>query len=192
MLIHLIRHTTPDIKPGICYGQADLDLASTFEQEKDSVLDLLLPQYEALYTSPLSRCHRLAKHIKANNMIISDDIMEYNFGDWELKTWDELREQDSQAWFDDYVNVPAPNGESFRGMQQRVVRFIENLVQQDHESVAVITHSGVQRLVWAWLLDIPLDKIFRLDIQYGDIFELNYDQHQQSGKIRRLPDSNLK
>jgi len=37
-----------------------------------------------------------------------------------------------------------------------------------------------------------LDKIFRLDIQYGDIFELNYDQHQQSGKIRRLPDSNLK
>ena len=34
MLIHLIRHTTPDIETGICYGQTDLDVSDSFEKEK--------------------------------------------------------------------------------------------------------------------------------------------------------------
>jgi len=33
MEIYLIRHTTPDVAKGICYGQTDLDVANTFEEE---------------------------------------------------------------------------------------------------------------------------------------------------------------
>ena len=43
MLIHLIRHTKPEIAAGICYGQTDLELASSFTQEADTVLSKLLP-----------------------------------------------------------------------------------------------------------------------------------------------------
>ena len=58
MRIHLIRHTTPDIKKGLCYGQTDLDVTDTFEQEKEHVLSKLLGEYDAVFTSPLQRCSK--------------------------------------------------------------------------------------------------------------------------------------
>ena len=33
MEIYLIRHTTPLIEKGICYGQTDLDITESFEEE---------------------------------------------------------------------------------------------------------------------------------------------------------------
>ena len=56
MLIHIIRHTTPDIAKGICYGQTDLALASSFYEERELLTSKLLDSYDAIYTSPLQRC----------------------------------------------------------------------------------------------------------------------------------------
>jgi len=39
--IYLIRHTTPKVEKGICYGQTDLNLADTFEQEKERILKII-------------------------------------------------------------------------------------------------------------------------------------------------------
>lgn len=33
MDIYLIRHTTPDVPPGTCYGQSDVDVAASFMDE---------------------------------------------------------------------------------------------------------------------------------------------------------------
>ena len=38
MEIYLIRHTTPKIEKGICYGQADLNVADSFEEEINVIL----------------------------------------------------------------------------------------------------------------------------------------------------------
>ena len=37
MQIYLVRHTTPDIVPGICYGRQDLGLAASFDAEAAAV-----------------------------------------------------------------------------------------------------------------------------------------------------------
>ena len=37
MEIYLIRHTTPNIEKGICYGQADLDITETFLEEVEAI-----------------------------------------------------------------------------------------------------------------------------------------------------------
>lgn len=37
MKIYLIRHTTPHIEKGICYGQTDLDVAETFNNEAEII-----------------------------------------------------------------------------------------------------------------------------------------------------------
>ena len=58
----LLRHTTPDVQPGICYGQLDLDVAATFDAEADKAF-AALPRIDRIVTSPLKRRHKLAEVI---------------------------------------------------------------------------------------------------------------------------------
>ena len=172
MRIHLIRHTTPDIKKGLCYGQTDLDVTDTFEQEKEHVLSKLLGEYDAVFTSPLQRCSKLAEHVKGNLRFNDERIMEYNFGDWELRPWDELQSEQARAWMDNFVDQPAPNGDSLITMQDRVMGFFQELIKEDYQTVAVVTHSGVQRILHAHVLETPLTHLFRLQLDFGAVLEV--------------------
>ena len=172
MLIHLIRHTTPDIESGICYGQSDLDVTDSFTQEVETVKSKTLKSYDALYTSPLQRCSKLAKHINAKQRFTDKRIMEYNFGDWELLPWNELTSEEAKVWMDNFVDQPAPNGDSIISMQTRVMAFFNELLEHDYESVAVVTHSGVQRLIHAHILSTPLKHLFRLQLDFAAVIEV--------------------
>jgi len=176
MLIHLIRHTTPAIEEGICYGQTDLDLADSSEQERNMVLSKLLDKYDAVYTSPLQRCSRLARHIKCNQPVIEEPrIMEYNFGDWELRPWAEFKSQAAQDWMNNIVEQPAPNGDSIISMQARVLDFWQDLLTKPYAEVAVVTHSGVQRLIHAHILESPTSHLFRLQLAFGAVIAIKHD-----------------
>ena len=186
MLIHLIRHTTPKIDSGICYGQTDLDLVDTFEQERDEQAKKLFDQYDALYSSPLKRCSLLADTISASERFIDPRIIEYNFGDWELKPWSELNDQKAKIWMDNFVEQAAPNGESILTMQARVTDFFDELFDTKSERVAIVTHSGVQRLIYAHVLQMPLTHIFRLQLDFGAVIEMKYDQLNNISTLKHL------
>ena len=57
MEIYLIRHTTPLVEQGICYGQTDLDIAHNFQEEVEDI-KVALQHFnpDKVYTSPLMRC----------------------------------------------------------------------------------------------------------------------------------------
>ena len=38
--IYLIRHTTPEVEKGVCYGQTDLNLKNTFPQEAKRIKEI--------------------------------------------------------------------------------------------------------------------------------------------------------
>ena len=57
MEIVLIRHTSVDVPPGVCYGQTDVPLKPSFEQEaavSKENLKVYLP-FDPVYTRPLTR-----------------------------------------------------------------------------------------------------------------------------------------
>ena len=175
MLIHLIRHTTPKIEPGICYGQSDLDVSHSFKDEVKTILTKTLKKYDVVYTSPLQRCAKLAENITGEQRFSEPRIMEYNFGDWELLPWSDFKSDDAQSWMNNFVDQPAPNGDSIKTMQSRVMSFFEELIKKDVESVAVVTHSGVQRLLHAHILCTPLEYLFRLQLDFGAVLEVKSD-----------------
>ncbi len=181
MLIHLIRHTTPDIETGICYGHTDLGLATTFEAECTHVLKKLRPRYDAVYTSPLQRCTRLSEKLNSDIHRRDERLMEYNFGDWELIPWKDFQSEEAKSWMENFVTQAAPNGDSVVMMQNRVKKFWTDLLHENHETVAVVTHSGVQRLIHAFVLETPLNKLFSLQLDFGAIIEVNSDK--KSGLI---------
>ena len=52
MEIYLVRHTTPAIKKGVCYGQTDVDLNSdTFESELREIKNKLPSNIDRFYCS---------------------------------------------------------------------------------------------------------------------------------------------
>jgi alpha-ribazole phosphatase len=53
----------------------------------------------------------------------------------------------ARRWVDGYPHVPAPAGESFPRFEARVVDEVNQLIDRDAETIAVVTHAGVMRVV---------------------------------------------
>ena len=108
MEIYLIRHTSVDVPKGLCYGQSDVPLRPTFEIEaavtKAKIESI---HFDMAYTSPLSRCTRLAQYCGFGDAIRDPRILELNFGDWEMQYFDKIKDPNLQCWYDDYLNVKA-------------------------------------------------------------------------------------
>lgn len=172
MEIYLIRHTVPAIKKGVCYGQSDLDISNTFENESTQILNSI--QFDSttkIYSSPLKRCVKLAQKF-SNNITIDDRLMEINFGDWELKKWDDIPRKESDSWMQDFVNVSTPNGEAYKDLSKRANQVFLEITKNETPKIIIVTHAGVIRSIVSKINDIPLSKSFDLKIEYGQIFKI--------------------
>lgn len=86
MEIYLIRHTTPAVEKGVCYGQSDLDVTDSFIAEAMAIKPHLPEHIEQVHSSPLQRCSKLAQYLfPMHAHTHHDDLMEINCGHWELK-----------------------------------------------------------------------------------------------------------
>lgn len=167
MEIYLIRHTTPDIAKGICYGQTDLDITDTFEQEVMSIKPYLPGNIRTIYSSPLQRCRKLAEALfPQNNVQLHNDLMELNCGSWEMQPWNEIPKAEIQPWMDDFVNVQVPDGESYVQMHERVVKRFEWIGRQS-ETAVIVAHGGVLRSILTHITNTPLKESF-------DVFTCHY------------------
>ena len=125
MEIYLIRHTTPDIEKGICYGQSDLDLKSNYAEAFEAVSNQIQTKKDfKVISSPLKRCSLLAKYFN-DDILFDNRLKELNFGDWELKPWNDIPEEEINPWMADFVNVAVTNGESYVQLASRVHAFFE-------------------------------------------------------------------
>lgn len=164
MKILAIRHTRVAVEPGICYGQTDVSVAGSFnvEMEKTAMeLRESLP-VDAVFSSPLIRCKILAEALFPSAEISFDKrLMELNFGDWELKTWDEIyKSAEGKKWMNNYRLLAALCGESYPEMQQRIEHFIDDLKRLDYSKVVVVTHAGVIRIMKSLIEKQPLETLF--------------------------------
>lgn len=172
MKIYLVRHTAVDVPKGMCYGQTDVPLKASFEEEAESVksiIDSLTP--ETVYSSPLSRCTILANFCGFDSPILDNRLMELNFGEWEGKEWNDV---DMSVWGMDWINPPAPNGESFMQMYERVATFYDELKTTNKQSVLIFTHGGVITCSRVYFNQTDMKGAFDQMPKYGEIVEFEY------------------
>ncbi len=172
----LIRHTTVDVPPGMIYGQTDVPLCASFEDEAKKILGQTNNYtFDLVYSSPLSRCMQLAHKISAE---VKPDhrLMELNFGSWEGKYWNDIYQTaEAKAWFADYVNTPTPNGESYAQMIQRCKAFLENIKTSTHQNICIVSHGGSMRAIKSIIENTPPREAFDIKIRYGEIIQLRSD-----------------
>lgn len=173
MEIYLIRHTTPDIAKGICYGQTDLNITETFEDETAAIIPYLPKNIQSVYSSPLQRCKKLAESLFPNHSIeLHTDLMELNCGSWEMLEWNAIPKPEIQAWMDDFIHVSVPGGESYLQMHERVIKRFEWINRQKRPAV-IIAHGGVLRSIVSHITNTPLKESFDVfSFQYGCVVKL--------------------
>lgn len=174
MSIYVIRHTTPLIEKGTCYGQADIDVTTGFEEEAGIIRQYLPASLQAVYSSPLQRCRKLAEHLFPVSPIrFEHDLKEINCGEWELQRWDDIPRAVIDPWMNDFVNVCIPGGESYVHVFERVTRCFEAVAATGTDA-AIVTHGGVIRSILAHITDTPLkDSFAAFSLHYGCVVKID-------------------
>ena len=172
-MIYLIRHTTPLIAKGICYGQLNIDVTDSFETEAIEIQKILPAGIEHVYSSPLIRCHKLASFLFPNHIIHPEPaLMELACGEWEGVHWDAIPPEVIDPWMKDFVNVAIPGGESYVQMHSRVTQCFTRIAEGPHP-VAIVTHGGVIRSILSHITNTPLvDSFGAFKISYGCVMQL--------------------
>ncbi len=185
MKLTLIRHTSLDVMPNICYGQSDVDVSINFDEELRVLREKLLhKEFDAIYSSPLLRCHKLAQALSTDETMnftkrdiqLDNRLKELHFGDWELSSWDDIPRDIFDTWANDYANMAPPNGETFSQLHARAKSFVKEV--SDHSQgkhILVVTHGGLIRALIAEVLQMPLKRLFRMSIDYASVTQLEFN-----------------
>lgn len=175
MKIYIIRHTSVDVPFGTCYGQTDVPLKSTFEEEAAAVKkELEGISFDKVYASPLTRCRKLVEYCGYSNVTFDDRLKEINLGDWEMKLFTEIDDPKLKEWYADYLHTRPTNGESFMDQLKRVSDFLDEIRKESYGTVAVFAHGGVQICGEMYTGDIKEGEEFEVH-PYGSIVVLNLD-----------------
>lgn len=175
-VIHLIRHGAIDeTLSGKYIGTTDPPLS---DKGRAALRRLdhacTYPGAKALFSSPLKRCTQTAQLLYPDlKPLVIANLSECNFGEWEGKTAEELKQDDDfQKWLAGDNSVKPPRGESNADFVRRICLMFESIVEGlmktgTTESV-IITHGGVIMTLLA-VYGLPQAKPFEwtMDNGYG-------------------------
>lgn len=131
-------------------GHTDVPLSEDgIKQIKQMKEDYDYPYVEAVFTSPLKRCKKTAELVFPDKQaIVINDLIEYNFGEYEGRTAEELKENELFArWLSGEPGVEPPFGESNEAFANRVancfIKIVDGLLKTGTTKAAIFTHGGV-------------------------------------------------
>jgi len=149
--IALLRH-------GLCEGEAegryightDAPLSEEgLSQLTQMRAEFVYPQADALFVSPLKRCHETAALLYPGIKAIAlDGLKEYFFGEYENKTPAELEKHPIfHRWIGGEEGLVPPFGEALPDFQRRIggtfAKLCDGLLKTNTARAVVITHGGV-------------------------------------------------
>lgn len=149
--IHFIRHgITQGNLDGKYIGATDLPLCGEgIEQIERLAENYEYPRVQKVYTSPLRRAVETAELLYPDNLIETvGRLREYNFGEFENRSMDQLRQDPAfTAWMDGGMTGAPEGGESREEFEARLVegfnQVVLDMMKNDITSAALIGHGGV-------------------------------------------------
>ncbi len=102
----------------------------------------------AIYSSHLKRAAQTAAYVaEALNLPYHtmEALQELNFGKWEGNSWPEVKErypEEYGVWYTNRRYTPAPEGESYQQMLERVIPALQEIVRREKGNALVVIHSA--------------------------------------------------
>ena len=148
------------------------------------------PKVDAVFSSPLKRCKDSASIMfQNNNIIVIDDFIEYNFGEFEGLTADELKDNDDfKNWLKGDIHARAPFGESNAEFVHRICaafeKVIDGCIKTGTQKIAIVGHAGVLMTILSCygLPEAPMAH-WQMDAGYGFKLRITPSLWMQARKI---------
>ncbi|KAA2211942.1 histidine phosphatase family protein [Teichococcus oryzae] len=171
MTLFLLRHAAHDrVADTLCGRMPGVALGGAGLAQADALAARLHGEgIEALYTSPVQRCHETAAPIgRALGLdpLVDDALTEIDFGDWTGRRFTELLDDPQwRHWNSARDDAAPPCGESMRAAQRRVMGWITAAHDRHPDGrVAMVSHGDVIKAALCFFLDLPLQAYERFDI----------------------------
>ena len=185
--LNFIRHFKTNLNDGSYLGQGR---DPSLDEEK--VLKIQTQSSEIIYSSPLKRCLQTANLFYRDNCIIKDDrLLEFNYGDAEGLTYDDLSSKYPRV-ISDWNNGKDPhfpNGENTGDVLNRLLFFMDDLSKKCHDEkegpISIFTHNGILRCLIGNLFQIQKRDWFKIVIPHGIPLEVLYKNERFYPNISR-------
>ncbi len=188
--IYLVRHGQPTLPDGTWrfVGQSDPPLSPCGVSQAHALAQQVAAvHFDAVYSSDLQRCVMTAAIVsKDTGPDIQElpELREIDIGRWEGMSLEEVKHRYPSKYAErehDLVGFVFPGGESFRDLLARVLPPFSRIMDSDAQDTLVVSHKGVNRVLLAHLLGMPLEELFSIPQIYCCVNMI---------KIVELPDGN--
>lgn len=178
--IYLIRHgKTYCNEQRLYYGKSDVDVCELGIKELNEKRNKIeYPACEFYFTSGAKRANQTLEIICPKKKYIElPKFFEYDFGDFELKSYEELKDvKEYSDWINDEEgNIKCPNGESKAEFRNRIKEgfseLIEYLIKEKIKTVLGVIHGGSIGMILEMLYD-DKKKFYEWQPNNGEGYEL--------------------
>ena len=185
----LIRHgkTLANEKRLYC-GFSDIPLSEYGKKEIQSLKYLYedINKNVVFINSGLSRTIQTLEILFNTNGISYEGLKEMNFGDFELHSYEELKDRlDYQKWIEDTFNNKIPNGESFIEMRKRVIDTYNEIIDKykEYDDIVISCHGGTIYHIIDSLFN-ENKYIYELQPKNGHAYIIDYTNNQLKYELR--------
>ena len=170
--ILLTRHGHVEgIKPARFRGRAELALTDHGLVQADALARRIAGKWKpvAVYTSPLQRCVVTGGKIAAACGIKAEvraGLGDIDYGGWQMRTHEEVQAETPKA-YQQWRSMPQltrfPGGESLEDVLARTTDVLREMLERyPTETVVLVGHDSVNRVLLMQFLDMPLSAYWRL------------------------------
>jgi broad specificity phosphatase PhoE len=176
-----VRHAPVRSDGGNIYGQTDL-ACDTGDTEVFEAVAKILPRDAVWVASNLKRTHQTAEALwdagfpRPAGMATFADLAEQNLGRWQgmnRAAFIAARPAGS-SWFAD-INEPAPGGESFMDLYERVTSVIDRITgEQAGRDIIAVAHGGTIKAALGLALGGFVETGLRFDVDNCSVTRLDH------------------
>jgi broad specificity phosphatase PhoE len=169
-------------------GQWNSDLNDLGRRQADTNGQLLGQlDIQAIYASPLDRTRQTTEIIQKYvplDATYDHRIMEWDCGHWSGYLYEEIKtrwEEEWEALEADRFNYRGPGCENYPDMIERASPFVEEILQDPAENIAIVSHGMIGRVMIGLVMQFtepemlgftqPNDVVYRIDVPRNQLGE---------------------
>lgn len=155
-ILYLVRHgQTEWSRSGQHTSFTDLDLTPDGEEQARSLRGRLDPaEFGLVLTSPRLRARRTAELAGFTNAEVSEDLAEWNYGEYEGMTSRQIRSEYHPGWRLWFNGCPG--GESAEHIRMRLTRVVHRVRESGVDKAICFGHGHASRVLALCWLDFPM------------------------------------
>ena len=190
--LFLLRHAEVEARyQRVFGGTIDMELSPFGKTQADALAKYLRSEkFDAIYASPMIRAQQTLAAILENRAlqpIIREGLREVDFGIWTGLSWQELHDRhriSAFEWLDHLDRGAIEKAECGKTFRARIEPCLDEILKtQEGKTVAIVCHGGVIRMLLSILLDLPLPKMARFEIEYASVTQVFCHAHKKEVQL---------